>query len=186
MNGTRRIPRIADGWRRRTAGPSAGAAGDAYDVSGPGSTAAGQFDAAANLARELAERDGDPISVVVLEVDAVTGVRRWDGGSAAVRLLASLSTAWRRLLRPADLVRPHGEAGFLIVLPGLDGVEAHGVVSRLRDAQPLDLTAVTTPWLPGETLETCLHRAGIELTGARAARYAGRVAPDLELTHSAA
>ena len=63
----------------------------------------------------------------------------------------------------------------------MDGAGAHGVVARLRDAQPLDLTAAATPWLAGEDFDTCLHRLGIELTGARAARYAGRVAPEPEL-----
>ena len=185
MHANSKLRSLGGAWRRRTQDPGPVAPAHA-DGAGIGLTAAAHFSTAATSARERAERDGVPITVVVIEVDAVTGVRRWDGGSAAVRLLGSLATTWRRLLRPADLLVPHGEAGFALVLPGLDGSDAHGVVARLRDAQTLDLTAATTPWLAGEPLESCLHRAGIDLAGARAARYAGRVAPDLELHDQAA
>lgn len=86
------------------------------------------------LARETARarRAGEPVSLVVIDLDRFKGLNDTYGhgaGDAALRVVADLL---RRGLRAGDVAGRWGGDEFAVVFAGLPAAQAHEVVDRLR------------------------------------------------------
>ncbi len=90
---------------------------------------------------ELAEREldrrrasGEPLALVMLDLDHFKGVNDRYGHLAGDRALAALAECVRATIRPLDLCGRFGGEEFLVLLPGIDAEGALHIAERLRSA----------------------------------------------------
>lgn len=117
---------------------------------------------------------GEPVSVLMLDLDHFKAFNDSHGHPAGDRLLQAAVRTWRAALRPADLFARWGGEEFAACLPGCDEDEALLVAIRLLAAVPLGQTVSLglAVRLPGESPEALVARADRALyeakTGGRA------------------
>jgi len=87
-----------------------------------------------------AERYGDPVALVVLDLDDFSAMNARIGSKAADAVLRQVGTATARLARPGDLTFRSGDDQFAILMPDCTAIEALSVADELRTA----LAAVPT------------------------------------------
>ncbi|MDX6664421.1 MAG: diguanylate cyclase [Solirubrobacteraceae bacterium] len=126
------------------------------------------FALAAARERALALRSGEPIALVVIDLDHFKSVNDRLGHAAGDRLLIDLATCWSASLRPADLLARFGGDEFVLFLPGATEDQAERLLTRLKRAHP-------TPWTAGivlcsatESLTDAIERADARLYAAKA------------------
>jgi diguanylate cyclase (GGDEF)-like protein len=85
----------------------------------------------AELAR--AERSGEPLALLVVDLDGFKGVNDAHGHGAGDDLLRWVTDRLRGALRPSDAAARLGGDEFALILPGLDADGAGEVAKRLRD-----------------------------------------------------
>jgi len=85
---------------------------------------------------EQAIREPAPICVAVLDVDRFKAYNDDHGHQAGDRFLKEAAAAWRRQLRPTDLLARYGGEEFVVLLREDDLEAARGVVDRLRAVTP--------------------------------------------------
>jgi len=95
--------------------------------------------AAEELAR--AERLGEPLSIIVLDLDRFKGINDGHGHETGDRVLVATGEVVRTCLRPYDLAARIGGEEFCILLPRTTLDEAEAIGERLRTA----LAATTVP-----------------------------------------
>jgi diguanylate cyclase (GGDEF)-like protein len=132
--------------------------------------------AAEELAR--AERLGEPLSVLVLDLDRFKGINDGHGHETGDRVLVATGEIVRTCLRPYDLAARIGGEEFCIILPRTSLNEAEAISERLRTT----LAATTVPPLrqgrmtasfglcaagPGDRLPDLLLRADFALYEAK-------------------
>jgi diguanylate cyclase (GGDEF)-like protein len=83
-----------------------------------------------------ARRDGRPVSVVMLDLDYFKEYNDAFGHPAGDALLRDVVRAWRRRLRPDDLLCRYGGEEFVVLLPGCDAEQARSVAEQLRALVP--------------------------------------------------
>jgi diguanylate cyclase (GGDEF)-like protein len=88
-----------------------------------------------------ARRSGEPLSVVVLDVDHFKRINDDHGHQHGDRVLKAIAAAWSAELRPADLLARIGGEEFAALLPNCDIVTATSVAERLRQATPMGTTS---------------------------------------------
>jgi len=90
------------------------------------------------LAIELARarRTGEELTVVMLDLDHFKRFNDRRGHGAGDALLRNAAQAWRRQLRPTDLLARYGGEEFTLVLPSCDADAACQLVERLRPLVP--------------------------------------------------
>lgn len=118
---------------------------------------------AAARERALAERQGRPVAVAILDLDDFKGLNDRYGHAAGDRALTALGRAWHDELRAGTLLGREGGDEFVLVAPGAGLPEAWALLERLREACNVRWTAGVTDWRRGEDLEACLERADHEL-----------------------
>lgn len=115
------------------------------------------------LAIELARahRTQLELTVVMLDLDHFKRYNDRRGHGAGDRLLRSAAQAWRRQLRPTDLLARYGGEEFTLVLPSCDADAACQLVDRLRPLMPERQTfsAGVATWEQHESAEQLLARA---------------------------
>lgn len=79
-----------------------------------------------------ARRSGQPLSVVVLDVNGLKAVNDRHGHAAGDRLLRSLTSRWSSVLRGQDVLGRIGGDEFAVVLESATELDAADVVERLR------------------------------------------------------
>ena len=125
------------------------------------------------LPRELAraERDRLRICVAMLDLDHFKRYNDRRGHLAGDRLLVEATQAWRRALRPYDVLARFGGEEFSLILPGCDLADAVVLVERLRAAMPAgeSCSAGIAEWDGGESAEALVGRADAALYGAKRA-----------------
>jgi diguanylate cyclase (GGDEF)-like protein len=84
--------------------------------------------------RELAraERSGDPIALVLVDLDGFKGVNDRHGHAAGDELLCWVVDRLRAGLRPSDAAGRLGGDEFALLLPGIGPEDAEAVAGRLR------------------------------------------------------
>lgn len=132
--------------------------------------------AAEELAR--AERQGEPLSIIVLDLDRFKGINDGHGHETGDRVLVATGEIVRTCLRPYDLAARIGGEEFCILLPRTSLDDAEAISERLRTA----LAATTVPPLrqgrmtasfgicaagPGDRLPDMLLRADFALYEAK-------------------
>jgi diguanylate cyclase (GGDEF)-like protein/PAS domain S-box-containing protein len=124
-----------------------------------------------SLVGELAraERSGQPLSVVMLDIDHFKSYNDQHGHQAGDGLLRDLAKAWGRELRPSDLLARFGGEEFLAVLPATDRSAARKVADRMRQATPTATTssAGVATWETHETMVDLVARADAALYQAK-------------------
>jgi len=136
-------------------------------------------DRLAELARELeraradarTERTGEPLALVVLDLDDFKRMNDECGHAAGDRALVLLSFLAQSVLRPGDGVARLGGEEFALLLPGADAPSALRIARRLattleREARPLRGHGATLTFSaglvvrePGERLAAAIERA---------------------------
>lgn len=115
------------------------------------------------LAIELARtrRSGDPVTVVMMDLDHFKRFNDRRGHAAGDLLLRGAAQAWRQQMRPTDLLARYGGEEFTLVLPGCDADMACQLIERLRPLVPERQTfsAGVATWDIHESPGQLLHRA---------------------------
>jgi diguanylate cyclase (GGDEF)-like protein len=115
------------------------------------------------LAIELARarRTGRELTVVMLDLDHFKRFNDRRGHGAGDALLRGAAQAWRRQLRPTDLLARYGGEEFTLVLPSCDAEAACQLIERLRPLMPERQTfsAGVALWEQHESPEQLLARA---------------------------
>jgi diguanylate cyclase (GGDEF)-like protein len=131
--------------------------------------------------RRRALRRGEPLSVLLLDLDHFKRINdRW-GHATGDRVLVAVAQVLREELRGIDLAVRHGGEEFLAVLPGTGAAQALEVAARLREriarvrlslpGASLGFTASigAATLLPGEGVANLVARADAALYAAKAA-----------------
>ncbi|NIZ92864.1 GGDEF domain-containing protein [Kineococcus rubinsiae] len=132
-------------------------------------------DAELERLRARAQRDGTPLSLVMLDLDRFKAFNDTFGHQAGDRLLVEASGAWQSALTVATagadavLARWGGEE-FVVLLPGLDAAAAAAAVAALRPATPAGQTfsAGVAQWDHHEDTASLVRRADAALYRAKA------------------
>ena len=117
-----------------------------------------------------ARRAETPLSVAMVDLDHFKSVNDRQGHSAGDRLLAEVSSVWRRYLRPSDTVVRYGGDEFVIVFPGATTDHAVEVLDRLCTNAAVPASAGAAELRSSDTPATILHRADQALLAAKAGR----------------
>ena len=91
-----------------------------------------------SLPRELARarRDGQPLTVAMIDLDNFKRFNDTRGHQAGDQLLASAASAWGSQLRETDLLARYGGEEFTVALPQCSAAAAEEVLSRLHREVP--------------------------------------------------
>lgn len=81
-----------------------------------------------------ARRAGQPLSIVMLDIDHFRGINEAHGHRAGDEVLARFADMLRAALRKEDMLVRYGGEEFLVMLPGVPGPGAVIVAGRLRRA----------------------------------------------------
>lgn len=126
-----------------------------------------------------------PLSLALIDIDHFKKINDTHGHAMGDEALRNLSTVLKGTVRRSDIVGRWGGEEFLIVLPGLDALEALAVTDRIRAAAaaldfPLRFSAGVATAVSGERdLEAMVARADAALYEAkRAGRNRSVIAAD--------
>ena len=108
-----------------------------------------------------ARRTGQDLTVVMLDLDHFKRFNDRRGHGAGDALLRNAAQAWRRQLRPTDLLARYGGEEFTLVLPSCEADAACQLIERLRPLMPERQTfsAGVATWEQDESPEQLLARA---------------------------
>jgi diguanylate cyclase (GGDEF)-like protein len=136
------------------------------------------FDEALQELMADANRTGEPLSAVLIDLDHFKAINDTAGHEAGDRMLCRVADAWRREV-PADAVLArHGGDEFSLLLPGVTGDEALALVRQALARHPdLALSCGVAALGPRETASQLMRRADRALYDAKAAGR-GRAALD--------
>ncbi|HKE78353.1 MAG TPA: diguanylate cyclase [Solirubrobacteraceae bacterium] len=123
------------------------------------------------LDRELrvARRTGQPLSVVMLDLDHFKAYNDRHGHQGGDRLLWLAAHLWRENLRDTDVLARWGGEEFGLLLPGCDAVCAQRLMQRLHEV-PLDaltFSAGVSQWDGVSASETLIGEADAALYAAK-------------------
>lgn len=126
------------------------------------------FEQAASAAMGLAERYGDPLSLIMFDIDHFKSINdRW-GHQAGDRVLIEMAQRVRASLRAVDVLARWGGEEFVVMMPHGSGNEAIQVAEKVRDrlaAEPFPGVGTVTAsfgvsqFVPGESADSWIQRA---------------------------
>ena len=127
------------------------------------------------LPRELAaaERQGQPLALVMIDLDLLKPINDTWGHAAGDRALQDVASAISRALRQSDLAFRVGGDEFMLLLPATDAEGARTVLARIRDM--LAQGAVQ----PDAAPRSATDPRSITFSAGIAVSSAGIAAPDL-------
>lgn len=99
------------------------------------------WDEAVSREMSRAERTGEPLCVVLLDLDHFKRFNDEHGHQAGDAHLRRTASAWRRELREIDVLARYGGEEFGVLLPGSTLEEAREAIDRVRAATPNGQTA---------------------------------------------
>jgi diguanylate cyclase (GGDEF)-like protein len=80
------------------------------------------------------ERSGQPITVLLVDIDDFRHLNAAEGKDAADRCLVAIGDELRGMVRDYDLVARHKDDEFVVVLPETDADAGHETAQRLHSA----------------------------------------------------
>lgn len=118
-----------------------------------------------------AERSGEPLTLVMIDLDHFKRYNDRRGHPAGDAVLRGTAQAWLKQLRPTDMLVRYGGEEFTLVLPGVDSDHASQMVDRLRATVPERQTfsAGIATWDGAEGATEVLQRADQALLQAKKA-----------------
>ena len=118
-----------------------------------------------------AQRSEEPLTLVMIDLDHFKRYNDRRGHPAGDALLRGAAQAWRKQLRPTDMLVRYGGEEFTLVLPGTDADQAAQLVDRLRALVPdrQTFSAGIATWDGSETATEVLQRADQALLQAKKA-----------------
>ena len=124
------------------------------------------------LEREMARsrRTGDPLALVLIDLDRFKAYNDAYGHQAGDELLQTAATAWSERLRDVDVLARWGGEEFVALLPGINPPDtAELVVDRIRRATPKEQTcsAGIAVWDGSEPAAELIARADAALYRAK-------------------
>lgn len=116
-----------------------------------------------------AQRLGYPLSVAMLDLDFFKRYNDRRGHGAGDVLLRETAQAWRRQLRPTDVLARYGGEEFTLVLPACDAEQAEQLVDRLRPLMPdrQTFSAGIAIWNGQDNADELLRAADVALLQAK-------------------
>jgi diguanylate cyclase (GGDEF)-like protein len=129
------------------------------------------LDEALPLEMARAQRLGYPLTVAMLDFDHFKRFNDKRGHGAGDALLRGAAQAWRKQLRPTDLLARYGGEEFTLVLPSCDADHAVALIERLRPLMPDHQTfsAGVATWNGADPPAELLRTADIALLQAKRA-----------------
>ena len=118
-----------------------------------------------------AHRSGEPLTLVMIDLDHFKRYNDRRGHPAGDAVLRGAALAWRKQLRPTDMLVRYGGEEFTLVLPGTESDQAVQLVHRLRALVPdrQTFSAGVATWNGQETGIEVLQRADQALLQAKKA-----------------
>jgi diguanylate cyclase (GGDEF)-like protein len=119
--------------------------------------------------RRVARRTGQPLSVVMLDLDHFKAYNDHYGHQGGDRLLALAASLWRENLRETDVLARWGGEEFGLLLPGCDATCAAALVGRLHSL-PLNgvsFSAGVSQWDGVSDTEALIGQADAALYAAK-------------------
>jgi len=118
------------------------------------------FGAALDAAVATVERTGEPLSVLLLDLDDFKLVNDRAGHAAGDDLLREATHNWAEQVRARDTLARLGGDEFAVVMPGADGEAAADVAKRLEAATPqVGCSIGIAVWAPGQSVDELLAAA---------------------------
>lgn len=119
--------------------------------------------------RARAARSGEPLTVVMIDLDHFKRYNDRQGHAGGDALLRAAAQGWLKQLRPTDMLARYGGEEFTLVLPACGSDQAAALVSRLRPAMPDHQTfsAGIATWDGTETTDELMQRADAALLKAK-------------------
>ena len=128
------------------------------------------FTAAAERAIAVADRDRQPVTVALVDLDGFKQVNDRDGHAAGDRLLRELAGSWQQVLRGGDLLARYGGDEFVLLMPATTETGAKEALDRLAAGSAASRwTAGVAQW-EGEPLAAWLARADADLYARKGVR----------------
>ena len=124
----------------------------------------------AEIAR--AARTGEPLAMLLLDVDGFAAYNERFGRAGGDALLRALAAAWRAPLRASDVIARIGADEFAIMLPACSPDDAEAIAERIN-AETVGLAtfgAILTAWDGSSNAAFLMARAESALAQARAAQ----------------
>ena len=121
---------------------------------------------------QRAARSGDPLSLILLDLDCFKALNDEHGHQAGDRTLKTCVAVWRGQLRPTDVLARLGGDEFGMLLPGCGDEQAREIADRLAGMTPHDAGASfgVARWDEGETVPALVRRADADLYERKARR----------------
>lgn len=119
-----------------------------------------------------AQRRGQPLAVVAVDLDGLREVNNAGGHQAGDQLIEAIAAHWMSGLRRGDLVGRTGGDEFLFVLPGTTKDQADMIVRRLATNSPSTWSAGVAVAKPDDTVASLLERADRRMYVQKASRRA--------------
>jgi len=132
------------------------------------------FIAAAARQRAMARRRGEPLALVIIDLDDFKRVNDRDGHAAGDRLLIELARSWTAFLRPGDLLARFGGDEFVLLIEGTSEDQIGKVLARLARSHPALWTSGAVVCSDDESLDAALQRADARLYEAKRPRATPR------------
>jgi diguanylate cyclase (GGDEF)-like protein len=130
------------------------------------------FVVASERVRAMAERDEEPVSIALIDLDQFKRVNDLQGHAAGDELLVALGRAWGAELRGSEVLARFGGDEFALVMAGAAVGGADEALRRLRTASTAEWSVGVVEWDRGESLDRAMARADAELYRAKGARRA--------------
>jgi diguanylate cyclase (GGDEF)-like protein len=116
-----------------------------------------------------AKRSGQPLTVVMIDLDHFKRYNDRRGHAAGDALLRAVAQGWTKQLRPTDLLARYGGEEFTLVLPACNADQAAQLIDRLRPLMPdrQTFSAGIATWDGDETTTEMVQRADRALSQAK-------------------
>lgn len=106
-----------------------------------------------------ATKAGCAVSIALLDLDEFKSVNDDSGHAAGDDVLRALTSQWKSMSRPDDIIGRLGGDEFAMLLPGTEAKDAMVVMNRLREPASHPWSWGVTQMISGETVESALQRA---------------------------